>query len=124
LALFAQEQGIQGKVVSVNPVFTEEQQQSNPLLKKFAKSGKRGKELENAAKSTVKSSTTTSTPQPASFQTLANQSSVTSHPLANHPFFKAAINKLSPNLVNLIDIPGKLELKPYFKEALVKKTPF
>lgn len=93
------------------------------MLKKFSKSGKRGKELENAAKSTVKSSTT-STPQAASFQTLANQSSVTSHPLANHPFFKAAINRLSPNLVNLIDTPGKLELKPYWKEALVKKTQF
>lgn len=124
MALFSQEQGIQAKVVSINPVFTEEQQQSNPLLKKFAKSAKRGKELENAAKSSIKSSSTTSTPQPASFQTLANQSSVTSHPLANHPFFKAAINKLSPNLVNLLDTPGKFELKPYWKEALIKKTPF
>jgi hypothetical protein len=82
------------------------------LLKKFAKSGKRGKELENAAKSTVKSSTA-STPQASSFQTLAN-----------NPFYKAAINRLSPNLVNLIDIPGKLELKPYWSQALVKKTQF
>jgi len=44
--------------------------------------------------------------------------------LSNHPFFKAAIDRLSPNLINLLDIPGKLELKNYWKEALVKKTNF
>jgi hypothetical protein len=44
--------------------------------------------------------------------------------VTSHPFFKHAIDRLSPNLVNLLDIPGKIELKPYWKEALVKKTPF
>jgi hypothetical protein len=29
----------------LNPAFTEEQQQSNPLLKKFSKGAKKGKEL-------------------------------------------------------------------------------
>ncbi len=74
-------------------------------------------------KSTVKSASTTA-PQPNNFQTISNSSNVTSHPLSNHPYFKHAIDRLSPNLVNLLDIPGKLELKPYWKEALVKKTPF
>jgi hypothetical protein len=31
---------------------------------------------------------------------------------------------MCPNLVNLIDAPGKIDLKPYWKEAFVKKTPF
>jgi hypothetical protein len=30
-------------VIANNPVFTEEQQQSNPLLKKFSKGAKKGK---------------------------------------------------------------------------------
>jgi hypothetical protein len=125
LALFAQDIATQNRVVATNPAFTEEQQQANPLLKKFAKSGKRGKEMETAA-STVKSSTVKSTPppQPSGFQTVTNSSNVTSHPLSNHPCFKLAIDRLSPNLVNLLDQPGKLELKAYWKEALVKKTPF
>lgn len=37
IALFEQPEEIQKKVLSQNPVFTEEQQQANPLLKKFAK---------------------------------------------------------------------------------------
>ena len=48
----------------------------------------------------------------------------TSHPLSTHPCFKKAFDKLSPNLVNLLDIPGKADLKSYWKEAYVKKTPF
>ena len=68
--------------------------------------------------------TTSKAPEASSFQTMTNQSSLTSHPLANHPFFKNAIDRLCPNLVNLIDLPGKLELKPYWKESFVKKTPF
>lgn len=122
MALFSQEAAIQTKVVSQNPVFTEEQQQSNPLLKKFAKSGRKSKE-EPVVKSTLKSATTSSPPA-SNFQTNVNQTNVTSHPLANHPFFKLAINKLCPNLVNLLDTPGKFELKPYWKEAFVKKTSF
>lgn len=50
--------------------------------------------------------------------------SVTSHPLSNHPWFRVAYDRLSPNIVNLLDIPGKPEIKPYWKEAMVKKSPF
>ena len=108
MTLFSQEQPIQAKVVSQNPVFTEEQQQSNPLLKKFAKSSKRSKE-DPIVKSTLKSASTTQAPQASNFQTNSiNQSNATSHPLANHPFFKQAISRLCPNLVNLIDTPGKI----------------
>ncbi len=120
LALFSQEHSIQVKVVSANPVFTEEQQQSNPLVKKFVKNGKM--KDDNVAKSILKSGT--SVPSASNFQTNANQNNVTSHPLSNHPFFKAAINRLCPNLVNLLDTPGRLELKPYWKESFVKKSAF
>jgi hypothetical protein len=77
----------------------------NPLFKKLSKGGRKIKELEiNNTKSVVKSAV-----QPASnFQTISNPGTVSSHPLANHPFFKAAIDRLSPNLINLLDIPGKL----------------
>jgi hypothetical protein len=108
LALFAQDPATQNKVVALNPAFTEEQQQANPLLKKFAKGGRRGKEMETAA-STVKSAIKNAPPPPPSgFQTVANANNVTSHPLANHPCFRLAIDRLSPNLVNLLDLPGKL----------------
>lgn len=120
LALFNQEQAIQAKVVSLNPVFTEEQQQSNPLIKKFVKTSRRKEET--VTKSVLKSGT--SAPAASNFQTNTTQNNVTSHPLSNHPFFKAAINKLCPNLVNLLDTPGRLELKPYWKEAFVKKSAF
>lgn len=46
------------------------------------------------------------------------------HPLAAHPCFRSAFDRLCGNLVNLIDIPGKLDIKPYFKDSLVKKLPF
>lgn len=116
---------MQAKVVSQNPVFTEEQQASNPLLKKFIKKNKRTGKQEEASRQSVTSSSTANT-QPKNFQTMAgnNNNNMASHPLANNPFFKQAIDRLCPNLVNLLDIPGKLELKPYWKEALFKKTPF
>jgi hypothetical protein len=44
--------------------------------------------------------------------------------LSTHPCFKKALDRLCPTLINLIDLPGKLDIKPYWKEALVKKTPF
>lgn len=109
LALFNQDINLQAKVVSLNPVFTEEQQASNPLLKKFAKKSKRiGKAEEIAKQSTSSSSTNQSQPQAKNFQTMAGNNNMTSHPLANNPFFKAAIDRLCPNLVNLLDAPGKL----------------
>lgn len=43
LALLDKSPEVQKKVLSVNPAFTEEQQLSNPLLKKFAK-GRKTKE--------------------------------------------------------------------------------
>jgi len=80
----------------------------NPLFKKLSKGGRKIKELEmTKTKSVVKSAV--SVPQPATnFQTISNPGTVASHPLANHPFFKAAIDRLSPNLINLLDMPGKL----------------
>ena len=45
LGVLGLENQLQTKVMANNPAFTEEQQQSNPLIKKFAKSGRRGKEL-------------------------------------------------------------------------------
>lgn len=37
------------------------------------------------------------------------------HPLSSHPCYRLAIDKLCKNNVNLLDVPGKLELKPYWK---------
>ena len=122
MALFGQDRGVQNKVVSQNPVFSEEQQASNPLLKKFSK-GKKGKE-ENVSRSSISSSSTQATTNPSNFQTMTNNHNVTSHPLSNHPYFKSAINRLCPTLVNLMDTPGKIDLKPYWKEAFVKKGSF
>ena len=123
LALFNQDIAIQTRVVSLNPVFTEGQQDKNPLVKKFAKKSKRTGKPEEATRTTATSNPTT-TSQAKNFQTMAGNSNMTSHPLSNNPFFKEAIDRLCPNLVNLLDTPGKLELKPYWKEALFKKTPF
>ena len=59
----------------------------------------------NIGKSTIKS-----------FETISNtNNNATSHPLSTHPCFKKAFDKLCPNLVNLLDVPGKLDLKPYWK---------
>lgn len=103
---------IQKKILSLNPAFTEEQQQSNPLLRKFAKGAK--KPVESAIKSTVKQ-----------FENVApTQNNTVSHPLSNHPCFKLAVDRFCKNNVNLIELPGRLDLKPYWKEAFVKKTPF
>lgn len=124
MALFNQDPLLQAKVVSLNPVFTEEQQASNPLLKKFAKKSKRPIKVEEQSRQSVSSNSTANTAQAKNFQTMAGNSNMTSHPLSNHPFFRQAIDRLCPNLVNLLDTPGKLELKPYWKEALFKKTPF
>lgn len=125
LGVLGLEGQVQSKVMANNPVFTEEQQQANPLIKKFAKSGRRGKELEAAAKkSNIKGTATTGGVSAAGFQTMAPTNNVTNHPLANHPCFRQAIDRLCPNLVNLQDIPGRWELKPYWKEAVVKKSAF
>lgn len=53
--LFEQENDIQKKVLSLNPPFTEEQQQTNPLLKKFAKGSriKESKTTTNPTKSKI-----------------------------------------------------------------------
>jgi hypothetical protein len=126
LALFNQDLAFQAKVVSPNPVFSEEQQQSNPLLIKFAKMrGKKAVRTDQPERSSV-TTASSSAPQAQSFQTMSNagSSSMTSHPLAQHPFFRLAIDRLCSNHINLLEPPGKLELKPYWKEALFKKTAF
>ncbi len=53
-----------------------------------------------------------------------NQVNQVSHPLSNHPCFKLALDRLSKTNVNLLDLPGKLDLKPYWKDAFVKKSAF
>lgn len=115
LVLLEKDPELQKKVVALNPAFTEEQQMSNPLLKKFARGKKLGgsENAQSTLKSTVKS-----------FETANTQGERLSHPLANHPCFKKAIDRLCKNNVNLVDLPGKLELKPYWKDAMVKKAPF
>lgn len=123
MALFNQDINIQGKIVSTNPVFTEEQQLSNPLLKKFAKSGRKTK-TEQVEKPQVSNEGGQPKVKPSNSNPNQNSPSMTSHPLSNNPFFRMAIDRLCPNLVNLLDPPGKLELKPYWKEALFKKSAF
>lgn len=60
LALLENNPTTQKRILSLNPAFTEEQQQSNPLLRKFAKGAKKSKDdigstSAPTAKSTVKS---------------------------------------------------------------------
>lgn len=105
---------MQQKIFSQNPSFTEEQQLTNPLLKKFAKGAKK-------SQINQKSNTT----QPKGFEEVGiGQNNKSSHPLSAHPCFRSAIDRLCGNLVNLLDLPGKLDHKSYFKDSLVKKIPF
>ena len=85
-------------------------------MKKFAKA--KDAKPTSSADSTIKSKIG------ALESVTTSQKNVTSHPLSNHPCFRKAIDRLCENIVNLLDVPGKYELKPYWKEALVKKTPF
>ena len=85
----------------MNPAFTEEQQMSNPLLKKFAKNKKNvASKISSTIKSTVQEFETASTNQ-------GNREGM-NHPLLNHPCFKKAVDRLCKNNVNLLDLPGKL----------------
>ena len=105
LVLIDKKSDIQKKILSMNPAFTEEQQLSNPLLKKFAKGTRKNKENE-AVKSQVKS-----------FES-ANKASkdiTNAHPLSGHPCFRLALERLCKNSVNLLDLPSRLDIKPYFK---------
>lgn len=92
-------------------------------MKKFAKKSSSAKLQSQtiATKSTVNKSTIKSFAETSAPQTIHN---ATSHPLSTHPCFKKALDRLSPNIVNLLDLPGKIDLKPYWKEAFVKKTLF
>ena len=106
---------MQQKIFSQNPSFTEEQQLTNPLLKKFAKGAK--KTQSTTQKSNIN--------QSKAFEEVGmGQNNKSSHPLSAHPCFRSAIDRLCGNLVNLLDLPGKLDHKSYFKDSLVKKTPF
>ena len=93
------------------------------MLKKFAKKSSSAKLQSDsvASKSTVGKGTMKSFSETTSINVSNN---ATSHPLSTHPCFKKALDRLSPTLINLLDSPGKLDIKPYWKEALVKKTPF
>lgn len=90
---------IQKKVLSMNPAFTEEQQLSNPLLKKFAKGARKAKEGENI-KSQVKSF--------ESVNKVTNSDISNAHPLSGHPCFRLALERLCKTSVNLLDAPTKL----------------
>jgi hypothetical protein len=84
------------------------------LLKRFAK-GSTGKLKDTPA----------GKKENTEFETVNAKSNIlSSHPLSNHPLFAEAKERLSQEIENLIPIPPKLELKPYTKEALVKKTLF
>lgn len=54
LVLLDKNADLQKKIIAMNPAFTEEQQMSNPLLKKFAKN-KKNPATATTVKSTVKS---------------------------------------------------------------------
>jgi hypothetical protein len=84
------------------------------LLKKFAKKSSSAKLQTDsvATKSTVGKSTMKNFSENTSGNAANN---ATSHPLSTHPCFKKALDRLCPTLVNLIDTPGKLDLKPYWK---------
>lgn len=96
----------------MNPAFTQEQQQSNPLLRKFAKGARKGGD-QPGNKGIPKLADVNPT-----------QTSQVSHPLSNHPCFRAAIDRLCKNNINLIELPGRIDTKPYWKEAFYKKTAF
>jgi hypothetical protein len=92
------------KVLEINPAFTEEQQLSNPLVKKFLKISKKLKEIPSSSdtQQTVKSTV-------KSFDEITpRQVNQISHPLSNHPCFKSALDKLCKNNINLLDLPSKL----------------
>lgn len=93
LVLLGNSQDVQKRILSLNPAFTEQQQQSNPLLRKFAKGSKKSKE--ETTKSTVKSFDNIGTNQ-------TNVSSQVSHPLSTHPCFRPALERLCKNNINLI----------------------
>lgn len=113
MVLLDKESTIQQKIFSQNPSFTEEQQLTIP----FMQSKKGLKNLKPIKSSNIN--------QTKAFEEVTNtQNNKANHPLAAHPCFKPAFDRLCGNTVNLLNLPGKLDIKPYFKDALVKKTPF
>lgn len=79
--------------------------------------------MKGAKKSQINQKSTISKSKP--FEEVGmGQNNKTSHPLSAHPCFRSAMDRLCGNLINLIDPPGKLDIKPYFKDSLVKKTSF
>lgn len=95
-----------------NPPYSEEKQVSNPLLKRFSKG-------------TVVKGKETGGKKESEFEAVSGKNQmISSHPLANHPLYQEAKDRLSPEIENLMPVPPKLEIKPYVREALVKKCGF
>lgn len=116
MVLLDKESALQQKIFSQNPSFTEEQQASTPIAR--LGKGKGVMKLQNNSK-------IGSVNQTKSFDEVAtNQNNKANHPLSAHPCFRVAFDRLCGNTINLMNLPGKLDFKPYFKDALVKKTPF
>lgn len=110
---------VKKKVLSKITPYSSEQQFINPLLKRFAeiksKEGKLVKPSTGAENKKATSEFEASTP---------TNTVIASHPLANHPMFNIAKARMCSEVENLLEIPLKLEVRPYVKENLVKKTPF
>ena len=104
-ALLAEDENIRKKILSRNPPYSEEQQISNPLLKRFAKgSTSKPKETPGGKK------------ENSEFETVNLKSNIlSSHPLSNHTLFAEAQDRLSSEIENLLPTPPKLELRPYIK---------
>lgn len=110
---------VKRKVLSRITPYSSDQQHINPLLKRFA-------EIKNKEGKLIKSANTADFKKPLSeFEASTPTASIiSSHPLANHPLFNVAKARMSSEVENLLETPLKLEIKPYVKESLVKKTPF
>lgn len=117
--LLDEDESIKAKVLARITPYSSDQQHINPLLKRFA-------EIKNKEGKLLKSGNPVDPKKPLSeFEASAPTASViASHPLANHPLFNIAKSRMSAEVENLLEIPLKLDVKPYVRESLVKKTPF
>jgi len=84
-ALLGEDDAIRKRILARNPPYSEEQQVSNPLLKRFSKgSVVKPKETSGGKKAT------------SEFETVNVKSNIlSSHPLSNHPLFAEAKDRLS-----------------------------
>lgn len=88
--LLGEDEAIRRKILSRNPPYSEEQQISNPLLKRFAKvGGMKTKDTPLGAKKTTSAEYEGNT---------SKNTIISAHPLANHPLFSIAKDRLSPEI--------------------------